>query len=66
MSRGHNMRINYDQLIREHIKRMRSHCVEPELVLMCYECWDSLGKPNRFLGVPVDCDSYMSYGFEVR
>ena len=60
------MRIDYDQLIREHIKRMRSHYIEPELVVMSYECWYSLGKPNRFLGVPVDCDSYMSYGFEVR
>lgn len=60
------MNTNYRQLIMEQIGRMRGLCVEPELVVMSYECWYSLGKPNRFLGVPVDCDSYMSYGFEVR
>ena len=60
------MRINYEHLIREHICRMRSHCVEPELVLMSYECWDSLGKPKSFCGVPVDCDKHMRIGFEVR
>ena len=60
------MNINYHQLVREHICRMRSHRVEPELVLMCYECWDSLGKPKSFCGVPVDCDKQMKCGFEVR
>ena len=60
------MNINYRQLLIEQIKRMRGHYVEPELVVMSRECWRTLGKPKSFSGIPVDCDSYMSYGFEVR
>lgn len=63
---GKIMMINYKQSIQEHISRMRAHRVEPELIVMCCECWDRLGKPRRFMGVPVDCDRRMRSGFEVR
>lgn len=60
------MNTNYRQLIMSQIKRMRSHYVEPESVIMSYECWCSLGKPRSFGGVPVDCDRGLRGGFEVR
>ena len=39
--------------IREQIKRMRTKGVEPNYVIMCYDLWDSLGRPHRFSGAGI-------------
>ena len=52
--------------IREQIKRMRVKGVEPDHVIMCYELWDSLGRPHRFSGVECYPDDGVLGRFEVR
>lgn len=52
--------------INEQIQRMRHACVEPEVINVSYEVYKALGKPREFRGVPVDCDSRLHSGFEVR
>ena len=52
--------------IREQIKRMRVKGVEPDHVIMCYELWDSLGRPRRFSGVECYPDDGALGRFEVR
>ena len=52
--------------IREQIKRMRTKGFEPEIVYMCYELWDDIGRKDKFFGV-VCCPSDRILGrFEVR
>ena len=52
--------------IREQIKRMRTKGVEPNYVIMCYELWDSLGRPRRFSRVECYPDDGVLGRFEVR
>ena len=52
--------------IREQIKRMRTKGVEPNHVIMCYELWDSLGRPHRFARVECYPDDGVLGRFEVR
>ena len=52
--------------IREQIKRMRVKGVEPNYVIMCYELWDSLGRPHRFSRVECYPDDGVLGRFEVR
>ncbi len=52
--------------IREQIKRMRVKGVEPGHVIMCYELWDSLGRPHRFSRVECYPDDGVLGRFEVR
>ena len=52
--------------IREQIKRMRVKGVEPDHVIMCYELWDSLGRPHRFSRVECYPDDGVLGRFEVR
>ena len=52
--------------IREQIKRMRTKGVEPDHVIMCYELWDSLGRPHRFSRVECYPDDGVLGRFEVR
>ena len=52
--------------IREQIKRMRHKGIEPEVVYMCHELWDKLGRPRVFFGVEC-CENERILGrFEVR
>ena len=52
--------------IREQIKRMRTKGVEPNYVIMCYDLWDSLGRPHRFSRVECYPDDGVLGRFEVR
>lgn len=58
--------MNDKDRIREQIKRMRSKCVEPEYIYVCPELYKQLGKPRYLCGIPIDCDSRLTSGFEVR
>ena len=58
--------MNDTDRIKEHIKRMRTKGVEPEIVYIKPEFWDSLGKPRAVAGVCF-CESDRILGkFEVR
>ena len=52
--------------IREQIKRMRTKGIEPDVIYMCYELWDSMGRKGKFAGVCVSPDSQIQGRFEVR
>ena len=52
--------------IREHITRMRTKGIEPDVIYMCYELWDSIGRKGKFAGVCVSPDSQIQGRFEVR
>lgn len=57
--------MNNHQMIIEQIRRMRSKQVEPESVIVSDDIYESLGCPERIIGVVVECDRKMK-GFEVR
>ena len=63
---GRGWLMNELDRIREQIKRMRVKGVEPNYVIMCYDLWDSLGRPHRFSGVECYPDDGMLGRFEVR
>ena len=52
--------------IREQIKRMRCKGIEPDYVAMCYELWDSIGRPRRFAGIECYPSERILGKFEVR
>ena len=52
--------------IREQIQRMRSKGVEPEIVYMCDDLWQTLGQPCKFANVCCMESDQILGRFEVR
>ena len=58
--------MNDTSRIAEHIRRMRSKGVEPEIIYMSETLYKDLGRPYKLSGIPVDYDNRLHSGFEVR